>query len=265
MSTADSKVQDKGNLGDLIVHHNYSLATSWFEDRYSIWRKDDNVQGYIVKDNFAFAWGDPIVSNNDNLKDVVKEFINSIKPFTPVFCCVSQELESLLATDEFKYRCLTCVTEDVLNPTDVSLDAKDVQKNVRRSERAGVSVREIQGEPNEDERNAINEGVQKWKAGRKGEQIATASIDPFLDSTHRRFFIAKIENKIVGILILTLIHDHGYQIKNCTAFVDSPKGTSERLIVECIETLKNEDIHHISLGVSTSEIHPADNMLVNEV
>lgn len=180
---------------------------------------------------------------------------------TPVFCEVSEELEELLACDEFGYSCLSCTHEDVIDPTEVNLDVKDVQQNVRRSQRAGVDVYELKDEPTVEQRKAINEGVEKWKQGRKGDQIATASMDPFLDSVHRRFFIAEVEGKIIGILILTLLKDHGYQIKNCTSFPDAPKGTSERLIVECLETLKKEDSHFVSFGISASDsMSPVHNL-----
>lgn len=115
---------------------------------------------------------------------------------TPVFCEISEDLEALLENDEFKFSCLSCTHEDIINPTEANLDVKDVQQNVRRSQRAGVEVYELSGDPTDEQRDAINEGVEQWKQGRKGDQIATASMDPFLDSVHRRFFIAHIENKV---------------------------------------------------------------------
>ncbi|TIA91428.1 hypothetical protein E3P99_01074 [Wallemia hederae] len=253
----------KERIAELIAENEkYSPATSWLEDRYSIFNVGDNIQGYIQLDGFQFYWGDPIVTQGQPI-----EFLHSIVKFaednkcTPVFCEVSEQLEEILAGNDFNYSVLSCTHEDVVDPVEANLDVKDVQQNVRRSQRAGVDVYELTTEPTDSQREAINHGVEKWKEGRKGDQIATASMDPFLDSVHRRFFIAQVEDKIVGILILTLLKDHGYQIKNCTSFPDAPKGTSERLIVECLETLKKEDSHFVSFGISASDsMSPVHNL-----
>ncbi|TIB86658.1 hypothetical protein E3Q20_01586 [Wallemia mellicola] len=254
---------EKDKLAELIAtNEKYSPATSWLEERYSLFIKNGNVQGYIQLDGYQFYWGDPIVINGEPI-EFIRHTIDFAKEYscTPVFCEISEDLEALLENDEFKFSCLSCTHEDIINPTEANLDVKDVQQNVRRSQRAGVEVYELSGDPTDEQRDAINEGVEQWKQGRKGDQIATASMDPFLDSVHRRFFIAHIENKIVGVLILSLLKDQGYQIKNCTAFPDSPKGTSERLIVECLETLKKEDAHHVSFGISASDhMEPVHNL-----
>ena len=53
----------KERIADLIAQNEkYSPATSWLEDRYSIFNVGDNIQGYIQLDGFQFYWGDPIVT-----------------------------------------------------------------------------------------------------------------------------------------------------------------------------------------------------------
>jgi hypothetical protein len=70
------------------------------------------------------------------------------------------------------------------DPDIKKLDQKDVRQNVRRAERAHVTFDELHLKaphfmPDDETREAIESGLDRWKAGRQGKQIAAVSSDRF--------------------------------------------------------------------------------------
>jgi hypothetical protein len=107
-----------------------------------------------------------------------------------------------------------------------------------RAEKYNVVVSEVQGkEWTEEDKRAIEQGVEDWKKSRSGIQIASTTLQPWLDQEHRRYWVARQEGEIVGILILTPVQANNWQIKNAVAFPKAPKGTSEVLIYTSLQDL----------------------------
>lgn len=119
-----------------------------------------------------------------------------------VWCCVDAAYEKVLA--DLNWSTLSCIQEDVLHPSDVKLDdEKEVRQNVKRAQKESVNVEELRlwepdYMPDERTKKQIDDGLQAWKDNRKGRQIASASLDAWLDASSRRYYVARTPEKVRG-------------------------------------------------------------------
>lgn len=257
---------DKSSIAELVAQYGSSSATAWLEfERYKIWRPEIPipesefvpVQGYMQKNKYIFAWGNPLVSSPAALPKTARAFIDFAQQqgLHPVWACVDHDLEEVLGDPEFAWSTVSCIYEDYVDPAHLieltSPEAKgqegqhvvkDLKKNLNRAEKYDVHIEEVrQGQWKDSDRRAVEEGIEEWKKSRSGLQIASTTLQPWLDEKHRRYWVARQHDNIVGILILTPIKARSWQIKNAVSFPVAPKGTSEALIYYALKDLYDED------------------------
>ncbi|KAF5393169.1 hypothetical protein D9757_001294 [Collybiopsis confluens] len=283
---------DKSSISSLVASHGSSSATAWLEfDRYRIWQANRGqikessflpVQGYMQRKKYVFAWGDPLVSSPAALRATAEAFIawaNS-QNLRPIWCCVDVEMEKVLAS--LGWSGVMCIHEEIIHPDHVlemTSDkvrghegvgvVKDLKKNLRRAERAGVIVEEITGRWKPEDRTQVEDGMLEWRRskGLKGVQLASTAGQPWIDEEHRRYWVARWADHIVGVLILTPIHGpHAYLIKNAVSFPSAPRGTSEHLIHTALQAIQNDEKHlgfsiTVTFGITASDhLTPVDNL-----
>lgn len=194
-------------------------------------------------------------------------------------------MEEVLGED-LGWRTVSCIYEDYVDPAHVieltspenkgregQHVVKDLKKNLMRAEKYKIQVKEIKGgQWTVEDRQEVERGIEEWKQSRSGIQIASTTLQPWLDEEHRRYWVAKRENekvmfsqilpvvskltlvlKIVGILILTPVRSNSWQIKNAVSFPDAPKGTSEALIFQALKDLNDEQISSVPQGAAGNE------------
>ncbi|KIY74430.1 hypothetical protein CYLTODRAFT_364196 [Cylindrobasidium torrendii FP15055 ss-10] len=280
---------DKTQVATLVAKYGNSSATAWLEfERYRIWQAEPGqvpessfppVQGYMTRKKWVFAWGNPLVSDVKALGPTANAFVSWARSqgLVPVWCCIDANLEKAMA--KLGWSTVDCIYEDVLHPAHVmqmTSDSnkgkegqhavKDLKKNLRRAEKAGVVVSEATGKWTEQMRKDVNDGIERWKKNRAGPQIASTTFVAFTDEPHRRYWLAYHQDKIVGILILTPTGQFSYLIKNCASFPDAPRGTSEALIHRGLEIMHKEGqaaSHSIpvSFGITASDgVKPVSNL-----
>ncbi|VDB91360.1 unnamed protein product [Peniophora sp. CBMAI 1063] len=257
--------KDKADIAGLIAEYGSSSNTSWLEfSRYKIWRADKDiegssfrpVQGYLRSDPYVFAWGNPLVSDPAALDETCYQFWKWCKnrKLKLIWCCADGEMEKVLGKNSrFGWSTVSCIVEDMLDPkavvelaksTGSGAEVKDFKKNIRRAERAGITVREIKWDAWTDtQKKEVEEGVAAWKKHKKSAnsmQIASTSFQPWVDAEHRRYWVSEHQGKIVGLVVLSRIHHDQYQIKNHAAFPNAPHGTSEYLIYQAMDALNSE-------------------------
>ncbi len=282
MAAAATTLADKNAIADLVATHGSSSATAWLEfERYKLWRPEQSipqstflpVQGYMEKGDYIFAWGNPLVSDTAALPAVARLFIEFCEEREKhaVWACVDRDLEEVLAGPGFGWATVSCIYEDVVDPAHVvELTApeakgtegqrvvKDLKKNLSRAEKYNVKVDEMQAtEWTQEDMLAVEQGIKDWKENKSGVQIASTAAEPWLDSEHRRYWLARVDGKVcvcilrhsmadtrrtqpVGILILTPVQSSSWQIKNAVSFPSAPKGTSEALIYAALNDLHAE-------------------------
>ncbi|KAL8278424.1 hypothetical protein RQP46_009114 [Phenoliferia psychrophenolica] len=248
---------EKVELPTLIRRHGNAAATSWVEQRYSIWKSPQHtkerprVQGYLHAGSYNVGWGNPVATKED-LVSVAAEFVafNQKKHKHVVYMNIDAFLEKGLADGrigDVHWNSISCIREDVLHPSHIELSRKDVKKNRLSAWRNGVRIDEllIKGPtflPPPELKEEIENGLERWLSARKGTQIAS----------NRRYWLAKKNGKVVGICILAPIGEGNYQIKNSIVFPDAPKGTSEDLLGTCIEQMQDEKRHTLTFGTSAA-------------
>ncbi|KIL66677.1 hypothetical protein M378DRAFT_185955 [Amanita muscaria Koide BX008] len=252
-------------IAELVATYGSSSSTAWLEfDRYHIWRADPipessfaPVQGYMVKGSYAFAWGNPIVSDPSALGPTARQFVAWVERnnLVLVWVCVDDDLQEILAS-EFGWSTVTCIYEDVIDPGHIIKMTgpgqkgvegvhvvKDLKKNLRKAQDAAVEVDEMkEGEWTQTQKKEVEDGIAHWKKDRSGVQIASTTLQPWLDRRHRRYWLASRDEKAIGVLILTPIRGNDWQVKNAVSFPDAPKGTSEKLIFTALRDLHNEQV-----------------------
>ncbi|KAF8902607.1 hypothetical protein CPB84DRAFT_1814901 [Gymnopilus junonius] len=292
-------VLDKSVVADLVAKYGSSSATAWLEfERYKLWKVPEPVQessftpiqGYMEKDPYIFAWGNPLVSDPAALPAVAHKFIRDFESQGKriVWCCVDRDLEEVLGGPEFDWCTVSCIYEDVVDPAHLieltSPEAKgkegqhavkDLKKNLYRARKYEVRAHEVKNnEWTEEDKAAIEKGISEWKESKSGVQIASTTVQPWLDSAHRRYWVATKEGKwfnvkIVGFLILTSIQASSWQIKNAISFPIAPKGTSEALIYTALRiyTRRKKGLWHpktrfpiLPMAPTSNERSPADNL-----
>ncbi|PPQ81122.1 hypothetical protein CVT26_011232 [Gymnopilus dilepis] len=259
-------VPDKDTVADLVAKYGSSSSTAWLEfERYKLWQPSEPVpessftpvQGYMEKDPYVFAWGNPLVSDPAALPNVARQFIRDFESQGKrvVWCCVDRDLEEILGGPEFDWSTVSCIYEDVVDPAHLieitspemkgkegQHAVKDLKKNLYRANKYDVKVHEVKNsEWTEEDKAAVEQGIKDWKENKSGVQIASTTLQPWLDSTHRRYWI-------VGFLILTPIQSTSWQIKNAVSFPSAPKGTSEALIYTALKDLHEEEEKALSSG-----------------
>ncbi|KAL0573776.1 hypothetical protein V5O48_008163 [Marasmius crinis-equi] len=197
------------------------------------------IQGYMQHGEWVYAWGNPVVGDDVTvLPAAAKAFVRFVQEEIEwedekgkkkrgggktVWCCTDLALEHVLAKKDFgmNWSAVECIHEEVLDPArimEMTSDSyrgkegvhavKDLKKNLRRAERAGVKIEERTGVWTQEEKGEVERGLGEWRSvkGGKGVQIASTTGQPWIDEPHRRYLVAKHEGHIVGILILTPIH-----------------------------------------------------------
>ncbi|KAF6751641.1 hypothetical protein DFP72DRAFT_906744 [Ephemerocybe angulata] len=203
-------------IADLVAKYGSSSTTAWLEfARYHIWVGEPIPESEFPPYGWIFAWA---------LGPTARAFVKFAEQngLHPVFAC-------RFLGEELGWRTVSCIYEDYVDPAHLleltSPDAKgqegqhvvkDLKKNLMRAEKYHVEIAEVKNtEWTSEDKKA------EWKASRSGIQIASTTLQPWLDQEHRRYWLARVEGKIVGILILT-------------------PGTSEALIFNSLKTLHEE-------------------------
>ncbi|CAA7266190.1 unnamed protein product [Cyclocybe aegerita] len=256
---------NSAQLADLIAHYGTSSSIAWLDrERYKIWRPSQPilesdfipVQGYLRKDPFVFAWGNPLVSSPAALEKTARAFIAFAEAnhLRPVWSCVDHDLEAILSGDALGWATVSCIYEDVIDPGHIvelagmekdkegGHSIRDLRRNLHRAEEEQVDVHEVKrGDWSDKDKEAVEAGIREWKAHRHGMKLDPMTLEPWVDESHRRYWIAKQKDKVVGVEILARTGPLSWQIVKCITFHHAPKGTSESLIHAALKDLHLEN------------------------
>ncbi|KAI0070719.1 aspartyl-tRNA synthetase, cytoplasmic [Panus rudis PR-1116 ss-1] len=256
-------------LENLIAKYGDATNTSWVDPAWTVWRDQATgaAVGYIPMNGFAVIFGNPLCEPKQ-LPRVIRAFLSYITSdphnLKPVWCCVSRETEKYLA-DELGWSAVIAVAEERVNPTEVDPASQDktVRRKIHRAEREGVKVHEVDGVPDSELRERIEERCKEWSANRKGTQVHLTGVRPFDDAVHRKYFYATDKDgKICALVVLAqLAPIHGFQIKWALEFPGAPLGAIEYILSFVIKKLGDAGVRTATFGAgATGTLQPVENI-----
>ena len=97
---------------------------------------------------------------------------------------------------------------------------------------------------------SMHEAGEAWLKGRKGPQIYLGKLNFFNIGEGRRCFYATQKNRIVGAALLCKMEARrGWLLKYLISIPEAPRGTTELIMLNILETLRTEGCHFLTYGM----------------
>lgn len=257
------------SLEDLIANYGDATSTSWFDDRFLIWR--DPATGaavsYVPINGYAIIPGDPLCDTSQFPK-IVTQFLRWLKKETrlkPIWILCSADVEEILG-EKLGWRSLSCVADERVDPVrNQAASDGEIARKIRQAENNGVKVTTLNfGQPvPEDLQQKIDARIQDWIANRKGTQIHLSEITPWRDQRHRQYFYATDpDGNICSFVALAqLAPRYGMQVKYSLDFPGSPSGSIEYIVTHAIQTAAKMGVKVLTFGGgATAHLTPGHNI-----
>ncbi len=213
----------------------------------------DGLIGYRVECGNAVVFGDPVCAAADKpmLAKAFQQFCLAHK-IGVVYIIASPEFASWAGPNmrsvviEFGEK---LILNPLSNPVDHSGEkAGLVRKKVKHALKEGALVQEY-SEDNPDIEKAIEDVATTWQKARLGPQVYLAHFSLFNDRVGKRWFYAKQDEKIVGILMLNELQAHNsWLLNNVMITKDAPHGISELLVIATLQALAKENCQSVTIG-----------------
>jgi lysylphosphatidylglycerol synthetase-like protein (DUF2156 family) len=241
---------------DLVMRYGGPVANGLFDPRCREFRAAgiDGVVGYRQAFRSAVALGDPVCSPSDlpRLAATFREHC-AARRWSTVFAAGSDLLAATVCgwgggAVEFGE---TLIFDPRRDPQ-AGARGRELRKKVFRARREGVVVREYQParsgcDPGLE--RALEEVAAGWLAARHGLQVYLARVHLFEPRSARRWFYARVDRRVVGVLALLHLQAHrGYLLEHLLAAPASPIGVSELLVTDSFSTLAAEECAFATFG-----------------
>ncbi|KAJ5456254.1 hypothetical protein N7530_011528 [Penicillium desertorum] len=257
-------------LEHLVANYGDATSTSWFDDRFKIWR--DMATGAAVayvpsSSNFAIIPGNPACDRKQYARTITLflQWLRRETKFKPVWILCSPEVEAILG-ERLGWRSLSCIAEERVDPSrNQAASDGEIARKLRRAESEGIKLVSMnQGEmvPG-DIRKKIDERISDWLSNRKGTQVHLSQIRPWCDSEHRWYFYALDKNGAVCafVALAMLSPAHGMQVKYSFDFPGAPNGVIEYIVTHAIQTAAKSGVKGLTFGAgATSQLTAGHNM-----
>ncbi|PYS21488.1 MAG: hypothetical protein DMF72_17010 [Acidobacteria bacterium] len=222
-----------------------------------LWTTPD-IDGAIIYGEFGRVWlaaGDPLASAED-MAELAREFAafakrkNRVVAFVPT----SANFARTVAPRDFaavKVGAAPYFDLQTWNPRGDS--AKKLRAAINQAHRAGVEV-EVSGD--EIDEKFRKEAAQLCLSWLESHRSATTfgwlvALDPFLHSEYKRYFGARVDGKLIGLLAASPIPTRkGWYLEDVIREPSAPQGTATLLVSEALKTFKEEGAALATLGTS---------------
>ncbi|KAJ6008896.1 hypothetical protein N7499_001056 [Penicillium canescens] len=265
-----SDVSELQPLEELVANYGDATSTSWFDDRFKIWR--DMATGAAVayvpsSNNYAVIPGNPACDPKQYTRTITQflQWMRRETKFKPVWILCSPEVETILG-ERLGWRSLSCIAEERVDPSrNQAASDGEISRKLRRAENEGIKLVTFnQGEMVPDDvRKKIDDRISEWLSNRKGTQVHLSQIRPWCDSEHRWYFYAMDKNgNICAFVALAMLSPaHGMQVKYSLDFPGAPNGVIEYIVTHAIQTAAKSGVKALTFGAgATSQLIPGHNM-----
>lgn len=217
----------------------------------------DGLIGYRLGYKRAVVFGGPVCATDDwpKLCRSFQDFCEKMG-YKIIYAIVSHEFKTWAlgtichASIEFGQRL-------VLNPRqnpfeNTGIKGSLVRRKCRHAEKEGVKAYEyIPFDPSIE--SGIQDVAAKWLKSRDRPQIHISNAYLFNDCLGKRWFYAKQNEEIVGVLVLNRLESSkGWLMNHLMVVPEAAHGTHELLVIHAIEELGKEECQFLSFGSTTS-------------
>jgi lysylphosphatidylglycerol synthetase-like protein (DUF2156 family) len=211
----------------------------------------DGVIGYRSEFGCAIVYGDPLCHPNDwpILVQSFHEYCE--RRFKSIIYVTASEHFSQWAMQHICHALIEFGEEifaDTQNEIITGSRGHLLRKKMNRSQKEGVAVKEYLI-PNPHLESAMEQLANDWLNGRKGPQIYLSHVFLFTERTGKRWFYAVKDDHILGVVLLIQLDAcQGWALHLLMTAPNCPVGTSERLIITILDTLRKEGCRHLTFG-----------------
>jgi lysylphosphatidylglycerol synthetase-like protein (DUF2156 family) len=246
---------DKTAVAEYVRRWGGSASITLFDPSCNIFNAPgiDGIIGFRVESNCAVVFGDPVCDpiNTPHLTQAFHQYCQE-KHLRVAYITVSERFAkwaiknicgSLIEIGEELY-------VDPHNNPKSGTKGRALRNKVNNAQRAGLLVNEYLGNNPELEKEIEQVGIS-WLKSRRGPQIYLAQVQLFAERTGKRWFYARYQEHLVGVLLLNRIEARqGWLLQLMMTTPEAPVGTSELLVMSALHTLQREDCHFFTFGVA---------------
>lgn len=211
------------------------------------------IVGYKLEANHIIVFGDPLCAPEDSdalIHQFHNHFIDSVNNI--IYVAVTETFTQ----NSLGHQCEAAISigqEMVLDPTkdpraQTGEKASLLRRNCKQAIKHQITVHEYtEQDPALEKR--MNDLGESWSQNRQGPQVYLQEVNIFSHRECKRFFYAKQDERIVGVLILTRLDAYeGWVISFAMVDPDAPYSTSDYLIVNALEILASEHCRYFAIG-----------------
>ena len=126
---------------------------------------------------------------------------------------------------------------------------RHLRQNLARARREGVTVEEYAGERDEDLEQRAQAACDRWRKER-GASMFITETRLFTERMGRRWFVARKDGEIIGLLSLLRADNVGGNLVNLVfATPDAPGHTTDLLVFETLRALRDEGAESVCFGI----------------
>lgn len=217
----------------------------------------EGVIGYKVAWGCVVVLGDPVCNPNDKTL-LVEAFHEKFKNQNIIYLTASENYKEWTTAKKLVNISVEYGKEYFLDPHEdpqqkQGSNPRLVRKKVRHAINDGVQVSEYLNHDESIETELRKIGTD-WLKLRRGPQVHISHLDFFKNRQGKRWFYAKCQNRIVGILVVNQLESQeGWLLNHLIIVPDAPSGTQEYLVTSTLEVLKNEECHFLTFGAIATE------------
>src|SRR5436305_6969759 len=222
-----------------------------------LWSSPD-IDGAIIYGEFGRVWlaaGDPLAPPED-MAELARQFATFAKRKNRVVAFVptsARFARSVSATDFSVVKVGAAPYFDLQTWNPRGDCAKKLRAGVNQARRSGVEI-ETAVDLNETFRHETAELCLSWLESRRAAATFgwLVALDPFMHSEYKKYFAARVDGKLMGILAASPIPARkGWYLEDVISEPDAPQGTATLLVVEALKRLKEEGAAIATLGTAT--------------
>lgn len=215
----------------------------------------DGIIGYRFELKSAIVFGDPVCAPHD-IPALTQAFHDYCK-------LQNKSIVYISATHSFanwaiNNVCKTLISigdEVILNPMHDARLLKGKKASLLRNKwnqsvRDGIEVKEYIAYDAMLE-NAMEQVAIAWLNNRKGPQMSLLRVSLFEDRACKRWFYARYQGNVIGVLMLNSLNSHnGWVINMLMVDPIAPSPTSEFIVLSVLEVLRAEGCTYFSIGTT---------------